>query len=153
MIKKILLIFVLIFIYGCNGYNPIYSQKNQGFKIENIYFQGDIKLGKEIGRNINNIEKQNLNAVKKLDLYIQTKLEKSIKSKYTRGNPNKFQIKIVVDLNTKIDDEKSLEKRFSYSNIYNALSSEFEQNKFEKTLEKTLVSKISEKIIIYLQTI
>ena len=58
MIKKIFFIsFIIIFISGC-GYTPIYSKKNQNFKLEKIETLGNTKLNKVIVRNIKNFTKK-----------------------------------------------------------------------------------------------
>ena len=153
MIKKIFLIsFIIIFISGC-GYTPIYSKKNQNFKLEKIETLGNTKLNIAIIRNIKNFTKKNPNNKKIFNLEIETNLKKNIKSKDTKGNPKTFEIKIVTNLIVNKDKTNSLQKSFSYSSTYNTLTSEFELNKYEKTIEKTLISKISQKIITYLQTL
>lgn len=153
MIKKIFFIsFIIIFISGCN-YTPIYSKKDQNYKLGKIESLGNVKLNKVIIRNIKNLTKYNLNSSKIFNLNIETNLKKEIKSKDTKGDPKTFEIKIVTNLIVNKDEPNSLKKSFSYSSIYNTLDSEFELNKYEKTIEKTLISKISQKIIVYLQTL
>ncbi len=153
MIKKIFLIsFIIIFISGC-GYTPIYSKKDQNFKLGKIETLGNTKLNIAIIRNINNFTKKNSNTNKIFNLKIETNLKKNIKSKDTKGNPKTFEIKIVTNLIVNKDKTNSLQKSFSYSSTYSTLISEFELNKYEKTIEKTLISKISQKIITYLQTL
>ena len=153
MIKKTFLIsFIIIFISGC-GYTPIYSKKDQNFKLGKIETLGNTKLNKVIIRKIKKYTKKNLNTNKIFNLEIETNLKKDIKSKDTKGNPKTFEIKIVTNLIINKDETNSLQKSFSYSSAYSTLISEFELNKYEKTVEKTLISKISQKIIIYLQTL
>ena len=153
MIKKIFFIsFIIIFISGC-GYTPIYSNKDQNFKLGKIETLGNTKLNKVIVRNIKNFTNKNSNTNKIFNLEIETNLKKNIKSKDTKGNPKTFEIKIVTNLKVSKDGINNLQKTFSYSSIYNTLESEFELNIYENTVEKTLLSKISEKIINYLQTL
>jgi len=153
MIKNIIFIsFIIIFISGC-GYTPIYSKKDQNFKLGQIETLGNAKLNKTIIRNIKNFTDKNSNSNKIFNLKIETNLNKNIKSKDTKGNPKTFEIKIVTNLIVNKDEPNSLKKSFSYSSIYNTLDSEFELNKYENTIEKTLISKISQKIIVYLQTL
>jgi len=153
MIKKIFFIsFITIFISGC-GYTPIYSTKDQNFKLGEIETSGNVKLNKVIVKNIKRLTKKNLNSSKIFNLKLETNLNKNIKSKDTKGNPKTFEIKIVTNLKVTKDEINSLQKSFSYSSIYNTMNSEFELNIYEKTIEKTILSKISEKIIVYLQTL
>ena len=153
MIKNIFFIsFIIIFISGC-GYTPVYSKKDQNYKLGEIETSGNVKLNKAIVRNIKSLTKKNSNSSKVFDLKLETNLSKNIKSKDTKGNPKTFEIKIVTNLKISKDEINSLQKTFSYSSIYNTLDSEFELSIYEKTVEKTLLSKISEKIIVYLQTL
>ena len=153
MIKKIFFIsFIIIFISGC-GYTPIYSKKEQNFKLGKIETSGNKKLNKIIIRNIKSFTKKNPNSSKIFNLKIETNLNKNVKSKDTKGNPKTFEIKIVTKLIINKDKTNSLQKSFSYSNVYNTMDSEFELKIYENTVEKTLLSKISEKIIVYFQTL
>jgi hypothetical protein len=153
MIKKIFFIsFIIIFISGC-GYTPIYSKKDQNFKLGKIETSGNTKLNKIIIRNIKSFTKKNTNSSKIFNLKMETKLNKNVKSKDTKGNPKTFEIKIVTKLIVNKDKTNSLQKSFSYSSTYNTLNSEFELKIYEKTVEKYLLSKISEKIIVYFQTL
>ena len=153
MIKKIFFIsFIIIFISGC-GYTPIYSKKDQNFKIGKIETSGNTKLNKTIIRNIKNFTKKNTNTNKIFNLKLETNLNKNIKSKDTKGNPKTFEIKIITKLIVNKDETNSLSKSFSYSSFYNTLDSEFELNKYEKKIEKILISKVTQKIIVYLQTL
>ena len=154
MIKKIFFIIIIFsFLYECSGYKPIYSKKEQNFKIGKIETFGNEKLNKIILRNIRSAEKINKNNAKIFNLKIKTKLEKNVKSKDSKGNPEKFEIKILTDLIINKGVDNTSQKSFNISNIYNAFDSEFEQNKYEKKIEKTLITKISQKLIIYLQTL
>ena len=153
MIKKIFFIsFIIIFISGCD-YTPIYSKKDQNFKLGKIATLGNTKLNNTIIRNIKNFTNKNSNTNKIFNLEMETNLKKNTKSKDAKGNAKTFEIKIVTNLIVNKDETNSLEKSFSYSSIYNTLNSEFELSKYEKTIEKTLISKISQKIIVYLQTL
>lgn len=153
MIKKIFFIIIIFsFLSECSGYKPIYSKKEQNFKLGTIETTGNEKLNKIIVRNIKSTGKGSEKNTKIINLKIETMVEKNIKSKDSKGNPNKYEIKIFTNLVINQDEGKTLSKNFYISNIYNAFESEFEQNKYEKTIEKTLISKISQKLIIYLQT-
>ena len=60
MIKKIFFIsFIIIFISGCN-YTPIYSKKDQNFKLGEVETLGNVKLNKVIVRNIKSLTKKKL---------------------------------------------------------------------------------------------
>ena len=112
MIKKIFFIsYIIIFISGC-GYTPIYSHKEQNFKLGKIETLGNTKLNKVIIRNIKNFTKENPNTDKIFNLKIETNLKKNIKSKDTKGNQKTFEIKIVTNLIVNKDKTNSLQKSF-----------------------------------------
>ena len=118
MIKKIFFIsFIIIFISGC-GYTPIYSKKDQNFKLGKIETSGNTKLNKIIIRNIKSFTKKNTNSSKIFNLKMETNLNKNVKSKDTKGNPKTFEIKIVTKLIINKDKTDSLQKSFSYSNMF-----------------------------------
>ena len=114
---------------------------------------GNTKLNKVIVRNIKNFTKKNSNTNKVFNLEIETNLKKNTTSKDIKGNSKTFKIIIVTNLIIKKDETNSLQKSFSYSSTYNTMNSEFELNKKENIIKKNLISKISQKIIAYLQTL
>ena len=151
--KKITLIkffILLIFVNGC-GYTPIFSNKNINFTIVGLELTGNNKLNKILNNKLNIYE--DLNSEKKYYLKINTDVNKKISSKDSKGNAKTFELTVIT--NTNIQDEKGniREKLFIKSINYNNSNNKFELKKYENQSSEILVNKISEEIIIYLQTI
>ena len=151
--KKIIFIkffILLIFITGC-GYTPIFSNKNINFTIVEIESTGNNKLNKILNKKLNIYK--NLNSEKKYYLQINTDVNKKISSKNSKGNAKTFEI--TISTNTSIQDEKGniKEKLFIKSVNYKNNNNKFDLKKYENRTSETLINKISEEIIIYLQTI
>ncbi len=141
---------ILIFVSGC-GYSPIFSNKNSYFSLQEINSTGNNRLNRIINNALNNYK--GANSEKNISLTIFTDLKKEISSKDTKGNPKTYKIEV----NSKILAKDSIgnvnEKEFSKSTNYNNRSNKFELKKFENETTKNLAEKISEEIIIYLQSI
>tara|TARA_B100001741_G_scaffold283941_1_gene259213 strand:- start:72 stop:530 length:459 start_codon:yes stop_codon:yes gene_type:complete len=151
--KKIIFInffILLIFITSC-GYTPIFSNKNINFTIADIELTGNNKLNKILNNKLNIYK--NLNSEKKYYLKINTDVNKKISSKDSKGNAKTFEI--TISTNTTIQDEKGniKEKLFIKSVNYKNNNNKFDLKKYENRTSETLINKISEEIIIYLQTI
>ena len=151
--KKILLIKVFIFLIfttGC-GYTPIFSNKNINFTIIGIDLTGENKLNKILNNKFNIYK--DLDSEKKYYLKINTDVSKKISSKDSKGNAKSFEL--IVSINTSIQDEKgnTKQKLFVKSINYNNNNNKFDLKKYEDKSSEILVNKISEEIIIYLQTI
>jgi hypothetical protein len=152
MIKKnlIKLLILLFFISGC-GYNPIFSNKNSNFSIYELTTSGNSKLNKIINNRLNNYKGSDNQ--KKLSLTIETYLNKKVASKDTKGNPKTYRINLKSNVSIKDSDGNLKEKLFSKSVDYNNRSNKSELKRYENETLHNLAEKISDEIIIYLQSI
>ena len=151
MIKKnfITFIILLIFLNGC-GYSPIFSKKTN-FSIIELAISGDKKLNKIINNKLNNYKESS--GEKLFSIIIINTLDKNISSKDSKGNPKTFKINIASKIKVKDSKGKIDEKIFSKSIIYDNKSNKFNLKKYENETVKNFGNKISEEIIIYLQSI
>ena len=151
MIKKnfITFIILLIFLNGC-GYSPIFSKKTN-FSIIELAISGDKKLNKIINSRLNNYKESNGN--KLFSIIIINTLDKNISSKDSKGNPKTFKINIASKIKVKDSKGKIDEKIFSKSINYDNKSNKFDLKKYENEILNNFGNKISEEIIIYLQSI
>jgi len=152
MIKKnlIKLLILLFFIYGC-GYSPIFSNKDSNFSIYELSVSGNSKLNKIINNRLNNYKGSDNQ--KKFSLTIETYLNKKVASKDTKGNPKTYRINLKSNVSIKDSDGNLKEKLFSKSVDYNNRSNKSELKKYENETSHNLAEKISDEIIIYLQSI
>ena len=152
MIKKNLIniLILLFFLSGC-GYSPIFSNKNSNFSIYELSASGNNKLNKIISSRLNNYKGSD--SAKKYSLTIETKLNKEISSKDSKGNPKSYRINLVSNILVKDLNGIIKNKTFSKSVDYNNRSDKSDLKKYENETSKNLADKISDEIIIYLQSI
>jgi len=141
---------LLLFITGC-GYSPIFSSKESNFSITEINSTGNKKLSNIINNRLNSYK--NLEGKNYFSIIINTNLEKKITSKDTKGNPKTFRLNIKSNIIVKDLKGNLNEKLFLKSINYNNKKNKFELNKYEDEISTNLAEKISEQIIIYLQSI
>ena len=99
-LKKIITTLGLFLLLSC-GYEPIYSKKqinnNYNFSINSINYIGDNRVNEILKNKL----KKNLNKEKKstdLNLNLNSRVEKVVTSKDKKGNPIKFLIEIIINL-------------------------------------------------------
>ena len=149
--KKILLIFVFIAISGC-GFNPIYSQGdnsviNQIYKIEK---KGDNFINKKILNNLNIITNNNKSS------YLFEIDSNFLKKGITKDKANNITNYLMqIDVNIKIINFKKnkIEKNFTSNFTYNNQSDKFELLNYEKSIKDDLISKISNEILLFINSI
>tara|TARA_B100000579_G_scaffold162730_1_gene132175 strand:+ start:57 stop:515 length:459 start_codon:yes stop_codon:yes gene_type:complete len=152
MIKKNLIkILVLIFFtYGC-GYSPIFSNKNSNFSIYELNASGDNKLNQIINARLDNYKGSD--GSKKFSLKMETYLSKEVASKDTKGNPKTYRINLKSNISVKDSNGNVKEKLFLKSVDYNNKANKSDLKKYENETSKNLAEKISDEIIIFLQSI
>ena len=152
MIKKNLtkLLILLFFIYGC-GYSPIFSNKNSNFSIYELSVSGNSKLNKIINGRLNNYKGSDNQ--KKFSLTIETYLNKEVASRDSKGNPKTYRINLESNISIKDLNGNIKNKSFSKSVDYNNKSNKSDLKKYENETSKNLAKKVSDEIIIYLQSI
>ena len=147
MIKLIKYVFLFFLITSC-GFKPIYISDKSNFTFKNAKVEGDIKLSNVILKNLNTLK----NKDGKFDLIISSNYKKIISSKDKKGNPEVYDMGLIVNLIVKNDNEE-LKNKFKENLSYNNLSSKFELKQYEDDLKMNLTNKITQDIIIYLNSI
>jgi hypothetical protein len=154
-LKKIITTLSFFLLLSC-GYEPIYSKKenysNYNFSINTINLIGDNKVNQILKNKL----KKKLNEEKKsieLNLNLNSKIEKSVTSKNKKGNPIRFSIKIMTNLEVFeseiLKGKKNFEEKFEYNNK----SNKFDLKQYEKNIKDNLISELSYKIIKYLNSL
>ena len=149
-IKLITYLFLaLLFLNNC-GYQALYSAKGQKFSFGDIEISGEKKLKKYFEAQLNRFQNDEGN---KFDLVVNVDISKNTVSKDKKGNPSIFSLSI----SAKIDFfEKNIlikSNTFFESSSYNNQENKFDLKQFEKRLERKLLDKIVDDIIIYTQKI
>ena len=151
MVKKnlILLAFFLLFLNAC-GYSPVFTKKIN-FSVTELAVSGN--------KNINKIMVNRLNyykgskGEKLFSIIINNSFDKKISSKDSKGNPKTFNINILSKIKVENSNGEINEKSFSKSINYDNKSNKFDLKKFENETIKNFVNKISDEIVIYLQSL
>ena len=148
--KKLIIIVTALFILNNCGYSPIYSSKNNNFYIKKISQKNESKLDSKI---INNIKKfSNKDSENRIELKISSEKKIDIITKDKKGDPSKFQMTILLNINIlkKNNYEINKTKTFSENFNYNNNTNKFSLKQYEKEIENILIKKIIEKFIVYL---
>ena len=154
-LKKIITTLSFLLLLSC-GYEPIYSKKqinsNYNISINTINLIGDNKVNQILKNKLT----KNLNKGKKsteLNLNLDSRVVKTVTSKDKKGNPIRFSMKIMINLEVFkseiLKDKKNFEKEFEYNNK----SNKFDLKKYEKNIKDNLISELSYKIIKYLNSL
>ena len=153
MLKKIFLLFVLVFLSSC-VYEAIYSKKNSvnyDFSISKLNFIGDRDINLKLKEKLNNytLSKKDKNFTLKI-FSISTK---TIAAKDTSGDATSF--KNIVTLNLEISMNGTLKNSFMITESfnYNNNSNKFSLKKYEKEIKNNLAETIAKKIIFKLSNI
>ena len=153
MLKKLFLLFVLVFLSSC-GYEAIYSKKNSvnyDFSISKLNFIGDRDINLKLKEKLNNytLTKRDKNFTLKI-FSISTK---TIAAKDTSGDATSF--KNIVTLNLEISMDGTLKNSFMITESfnYNNNSNKFSLKKYEKEIKNNLAETIAKKIIFKLSNI
>ena len=154
-LKKIIATLSFLLLLNC-GYEPIYSKKkinsHYNFSINTNNFEGDNKVNQILKNKL----RKTINREKKsteLNLNLNSRVSKTITSKDKKGNPIRFSIKIMIDLeifgSEILRNKTNFEEKFEYNNK----SNKFDLRKYEKNKKDILISKLSDEIIRYLNSL
>ena len=154
-LKKIIATLSFLLLLNC-GYEPIYSKKtinsNYNYSINNINYIGDNKVNRILKNQFQKILNKERKSTE-LNLNLNSRVEKSITSKDKKGNPKRFSIKIIINLEIYeseiLKGKTNFEEKFEYNNK----SNKFDLNKYEKNIKDNLISKLSNEIIRYLKAL
>ena len=145
--RKIIIIVIASFILNNCGYTPIYSSKEKNFYIEKISKKNSSKLNSKFANNLKIFSNKNSKNIIEIEIDSVKKIETSQKD--DKGDPSRFQMTIVLNINI-ISENYNKTKTFSSDFNYSNDSNKFSLKQYEKEIENNLISKIVEKSIIYL---
>jgi len=152
--KKIFFYLCFFSIFGCAGYEPLFSTKNLSFYIEDIKNVNDDNITKKISKNIENNKLKGDNKIVYL-LEIESGIINNISSKNSKGNPLTYNMILDVEVKVFNRNTKFLINtlRFNKSFSYNNQENKFNLNEYKKTIIENLTNKISQEILISLQSL
>ena len=148
MLKKIFFILVVCMLANC-GYEPIYTYKNKpSILIKDYELNGNRTLNRQILSRINLRKSKNEGVG--LKLIINTSKLLSIVSKDATGNASIYKITINANLSLNENNKTIKTKNFTSSFTYNNLDNKSDLANYQRNIEKNLINKISEEILIFL---
>ena len=144
--KKILILF-LFFLSSC-GYQSLYSTKNKSdYIFKQIETSGERSVNEKLISALQiKIDYNNYNFEK---LILENSKNIVETSKNSKGQPDSYKMIISVKMQIKdkgISKEKNLIEEFAYGNLEN----KFDLKEYEKNIEKNLLNKIVEQLVIHL---
>ena len=152
--KKIFFYLCIFSIFGCAGYEPLFSTKNLSFYIEDIKNINNDVITKKISKNINNNKLKGENKIVYL-LEIESNIINNIASKDSKENPLTYDI--ILDVKVKVfkrNTELPINiLKFDKSINYNNQANKFNLNEYKKTIIENITNKISQEILISLQSL
>ena len=152
--KKIFFYLCIFSIFGCAGYEPLFSTKNLSFYIEDIKNINNDVITKKISKNINNNKLKGENKIVYL-LEIESDIINNIASKDSKGNALTYDI--ILDVKVKVfkrNTELPINiLKFDKSINYNNQANKFNLNEYKKTIIENITNKISQEILISLQSL
>ena len=148
--KKIIIIVIALFFLNNCGYTPIYSSKKNNFYIKEISQKDRTKLNSKFTNNIEKFSNKNSENIIKIEISSNKKIQ--IISKDDKGDPSRFQMTILLNINiiNKNYNETYKGKSFSANFDYSNNSNKFSLKQYEKEIENNLIDKIIENSILWL---
>ncbi len=150
MIRKFIIIFFILTLYGC-GFNPIYNVSNEiKYKILVNEMTGDQFINSIIKDEI--FKNSNKNSKEILKINFNTSYEKIILSNDTKGSPSEFQViaKTTFEI---IYDDKIVKNDFNEKQILKNTSDFFGQKSYEENIKQNFARSIARKFNLRLLTI
>ena len=150
MIRKFIIIFFILTLYGC-GFNPIYNVSNEiKYKILINETTGDQFINNLIRDEI--FKNSNKNSKEILKINFNTGYKKIILSNDTKGSPSEFQViaKTTFEI---IYDDKIIKNDFNEKQILKNTSDFFGQKNYEENIKQNFANSIARKFNLRLLTI
>ena len=150
MIRKFLIIFFILTLYGC-GFNPIYNVSNEiKYKILVNEMTGDQFINNIIREEI--FKSSNENSKEILKINFNTGYEKIILSNDSKGSPSEFQViaKTTFEI---IYYDKIIKNDFNEKQTLKNTSDFFGQKNYEENIKQNFARSIARKFNLRLLTI
>ena len=132
--RKILIIFSIIFLHSCNGYQPIFKTQEANFFIAKITNITQDQISNQIRTSLKPYTKNNNK--QPLTLELKSKKNEKILSKDKKGNPVVFELKIETNVKIIFEDKSQKELKFSKNLIITTNQINLNSNSIKITLKK-----------------
>ena len=144
--KKLLFLFIIIFIQGCGYTSILKNQNQQDIKFNVTNTEGDFQTNNYIKNQLK--LSSNPNSLNEIDIDIKSSFEKIVIAKNAAGVVTDYRIDI--SLNFTILSENN--KKINYNDSINIKnnSENFEQTEYEKEIKRNFVTATKDNLILYL---
>ena len=153
--KKIILYFCFLAIYGCAGYEPLFSTKELSYYVIDIENVSKNNLTEKISKRLKNYTSKGNGNKKGYKLEISSNMNNMISSKDGKGNVSSY--KMIISVNVKVFNQDSdlliSTLNFNKDFVYNNQENKSNLDKYKKDIQENIINKISQDIIIKLQSI
>lgn len=145
---------LLVNIFACSGYKPIFSSNGSNFKIANFSIGGDKNLSKKIinkliiSFKINEDKKD----TKNIDVFIKVIKNKKATSKDTAGKILEYKVQLNTEIIVKdyLTEKQILNEKLLFSSIYKIQDQYSETIELENRTTEDLLDKIFQDLLIKL---
>ena len=148
--KKILIIILVLILNNCSGYKPIFSNKGFDYYISEITNINNDDVSKQIIKDLTSFQVNN--GKKEILLELKSEIKENVVTRDAKGDPLVYEIYILVEMKI-IDNSEEKVLKFKENFNYNNQPNKFELSQYKNNLKKNLANRISEKIILSLQSI
>ena len=138
--KKKILVFILLFVYGC-GYSPIYKKSNiRDYEIIISTLSGDVTMNNLIKNEIETYSKKN--SGNRYVVELNSSYSKKTISKDNSGIASNYELMVIA--NFTMDT-----KKFTFKEKLNVknMSDPLEQRNYENIIKKNFAASIREKLL------
>ena len=148
MTKKFLII-IFYFLSACSGYQPIYKAQNTNdYLFKSIEVAGDQKINKRIVSALNLKKDDTDESLNEIKITSKKNIENT--SKDSLGQVSSYRTTVQLYVTIKNSNNIIKEKQFIKDFSYNKKENKFDLIEYQKEIEKSLVNKIIEELILYL---
>ena len=143
---KTIIICLIIGLNAC-AYQPIFSEKNYEFEIENIILEGEKKVNNIINSKLRLIKNTGSIDKKKYNVEIKSTKSRKIVSKNSKGDPLKFEMTILIEYKIMSNGNLIFNNKIEKNNIYNNDSDQFSLEQTEELILQNLTENASDIMI------
>lgn len=149
---KHLVIISICLLTSCS-YEPVFSNKDYGFEINEITLLGDKDINRNLKNNLNLIVNKGNSSGEKYNLSIDTEKERRVISKDAQGDPLKFELILSSSIIISDNQKTLITRKISKNYIYNNISDKFELEQNERIIMENLSEKIFDIVISLLMNL
>ena len=141
--KKIFIIILLTFVYGC-GYNSIYKEIKRDLYINILNIKGDFQINNYIKSDLKILSNKDSSNI--YDLNIETEYNKIVLAKDATGKVTDYNL----EMSVKFEVVSLNNKKIFYEENFKIKKNDdnFEQSNYEREIKKNFSQIVNEKLIL-----